>query len=107
MNDSDRTFGTIIHSPGRICYACSVDVSRDRISYELYETVVEYIEALDSETEFNRVTLWKALGKGFKLYVITYMVIRDMHAHGLIECTNFKHNRCYSYRLKKSLSPIR
>ena len=96
-----------VHHAGYRCYACSIDVTgkyrNDSIllvSFLQYERVVEYIEEIPAGVSFNRVSVWLALGRGYKLNNIVYNVIRDMYVHGLLVCVRKSGYRCLSYQVR-------
>lgn len=101
---------TAVHHAGYRCYACSIDISgkyrnesKMAIAFGIYEQVVEYIEALPLGAIFNRMSVWRALGRGYKECHITYHVIRDMYAHGIIECVRTGGRRCLDYQVRRDL----
>lgn len=99
------------HHAGYQCYACTIDItgyyrnkSEMDSTFGMYENVVEYIEALPRDATFSRVSIWRALGQGYKEYSLTYHAIRDMYAHKIIECARRGgRTRCLEYRVRRDL----
>jgi hypothetical protein len=99
-----------VHHSGYRCYACSIDVtgkyqndSKQLVSFLEYERVVEHIETIPPGVVFNRVSIWHALGRGYKLNGIVYHVIRDMYVHGLLVCVRKSGHRCLGYEVRRGL----
>lgn len=97
-----------VHHRGYRCHACSVDVSgkfrnegQMLSAFLQYESAVEYIESLPRGATFSRMTVWRELGRGIKLYHLVYHAIRDMYAHGLLVCIQPSNGRCLKYRVKE------
>lgn len=100
----------VVHTktdPNYVCYCCTIDINNSHRSYEkmmsafyAYERVVEYIENLPKWATFSRVSVWTDLGRGVRLYSLSYFALRDMAAHGIIECASRSkdNKRCMSYR---------
>lgn len=100
----------VVHTktdPNYVCYSCTIDINNAHRSYEkmmsafyAYERVVEYIETLPKGAEFSRVSVWTYLGRGGRLYNLSYLALRDMVAHGIIECASRSkdNKRCMSYK---------
>lgn len=112
MNSSPHLSpASVVHRKVRKCYACTINVEnphRNRItmlsSFVEYEMVVEYIESLPVRAEFTRMTVWRALGKGHKLYGLVGYAIFDMLGHGLIVCVRRSvNNNCLSYMVRPEL----
>lgn len=92
------------------CYACAVIVTtgvhtrtRKIQTFEIYESVVEYLESLPSGAVFHKVNVWRALGGGPTIHNVVTHVFHDMRLHGLLYCVKSGSVRgipvCYAYVL--------
>lgn len=93
---------------GPPCYACTVGVTsgvhtrtRKLLTFEIYESVVEYLEALPTGTAFRRADVWHALGGGPRTHNVVTRVMCDMRLHDMLRCVKRDPSGrvCYAYVL--------